>query len=58
MKRVIIRQKKENEEKMICQSCGQEIFFNVDIYEKTGMCGACTTGEARLNFEEDEDEDF
>ncbi len=37
----------------ICSACGQEVFFNLDIYDMTGMCGTCTTGEARLNYEED-----
>lgn len=40
-----------------CSSCGCRVFFNLHIYKETGMCGACTTGEARLNYEEDEDED-
>lgn len=37
----------------ICSVCGIQVIFNLDIYERTGMCGTCTTGEARLNYEED-----
>jgi len=43
----------EEDKPPTCESCGCEVFFNLDIYELTGMCGACTTGEARLNYEED-----
>ena len=37
----------------ICDNCGTEVYFNVDIWEITGMCGCCSTGESRLNYEED-----
>ncbi len=37
----------------ICDSCGIEVVFNLSIYDASGMCGTCTTGEARLNYEED-----
>lgn len=40
-------------EEPICSVCGIEVIFNLNIYELTGMCGTCTTGEARLNYEED-----
>jgi hypothetical protein len=40
-------------EKHICDVCGTEVIFNLHIYEITGMCGTCSTGEARLNYEED-----
>lgn len=42
-----------NEPKPICEVCQCEVFFNFHIYELTGMCGTCSTGEARLNYEED-----
>jgi len=45
--------KKTTTPRPICSVCGIEVFFNLDIYELTGMCGTCTTGEARLNYEED-----
>lgn len=45
--------KKEQEEENICSVCGIEVVFNLHIYKLTGMCGTCTTGEARLNYEED-----
>jgi len=44
---------KKKEEKPICEVCGIEVVFNLHIYKLTGMCGTCTTGEARLNYEED-----
>ena len=40
----------------ICIACGQEVIFNLHIWDLTGMCGTCTTGEARLNYEEETDE--
>lgn len=43
----------KRDEEQVCSSCGCLVFFNLDIYERTGMCGTCTTGEARLNYEED-----
>jgi ribosomal protein S27AE len=36
-----------------CDVCGIEVIFNLHIYNITGMCGACSTGESRLNYEED-----
>jgi hypothetical protein len=36
-----------------CEVCECEVFFNLDIFKITGMCGTCSTGEARLNYEED-----
>lgn len=44
---------KKDEKNLICQCCGIEIIFNRHFYKYTGMCGTCTTGEARLNYEED-----
>jgi hypothetical protein len=46
-------QKMEEGEQAICVVCGCRVVFNLHIYELTGMCGTCTTGEARLNYEED-----
>lgn len=46
------RKWEDSKGKRICDVCGIEVIFNVDIYEITGMCGACSTGEARLNYEE------
>lgn len=40
-------------DKNICMVCECEVFFNLDIYELTGMCGTCSTGESRLNYEKD-----
>lgn len=40
------------EKKPICAVCGIEVVFNLYIFEHTGMCGTCSTGEARLNYEE------
>jgi hypothetical protein len=36
-----------------CDVCGMEVIYNLHIYKITGMCGACSTGESRLNYEED-----
>lgn len=36
-----------------CDVCGIEVIFNLHIYKITGMCGTCSTGEARLNYGED-----
>jgi len=43
----------EEAEERICDVCGTEVIFNTHIYDLTGMCGTCSTGEARLNYEED-----
>lgn len=48
MKKEIIK-----EEESICSVCGIEVIYNLNIYKLTGMCGTCSTGEARLNYEED-----
>lgn len=37
----------------ICDICDCIVVFNTNIYDITGMCGACATGESRLNYEED-----
>ncbi len=37
----------------ICEVCGIVVIFNLSIYKITGMCGTCSTGEARLNYEDD-----
>ena len=39
--------------KNVCDVCGMEVIYNLHIYKITGMCGACSTGESRLNYEED-----
>ena len=46
--------KKKQQKKCICDVCGIEVIFNKHIYKLTGMCGTCTTGEARLNYEEED----
>ena len=45
--------KEVKKERAVCEVCDCEVIFNLDIYRETGMCGTCTTGEARLNYEED-----
>jgi len=39
-----------------CDSCGQPIYTfmenNIEIYNETGMCGACATGEAATYIDE------
>jgi hypothetical protein len=44
---------KKKVEEPVCDCCGIEVIFNLHIYKITGMCGTCSTGEARLNYEED-----
>lgn len=39
--------------KKICKNCEIEVIFNIEIHKLTGLCGACATGEARLNYEEE-----
>lgn len=45
--------KQKEIEERICEVCEIEVIFNTHIYDITGMCGTCSTGEARLNYEED-----
>ena len=45
--------KEKKEKKPICEVCDNKVFFNLPIYKLTGMCGTCSTGEARLNYEEE-----
>lgn len=47
------KKSKTEEELPTCSVCECEVVFNLHIYELTGMCGTCSTGEARLNYEED-----
>jgi hypothetical protein len=44
---------KNKQQKRICDVCGCDVIYNVGIYEMTGLCGTCATGESRLNYEED-----
>lgn len=37
----------------ICDVCNIKVIYNLHIYKLTGMCGTCSTGESRLNYEED-----
>lgn len=53
-KAIMSKEQKDSEkDDPICDVCGTKVVFNLHIYKMTGMCGACTTGEARLNFEEE-----
>ena len=47
-----MRKEEEKKPSHICSACGIEVIFNLHIYKITGLCGTCSTGEARLNYEE------
>lgn len=48
-----MKKEEKDEDIHVCDVCGIDVVFNLHIYALTGMCGTCSTGEARLNYEED-----
>lgn len=47
-----MKKKHNKKPKEICDVCGCDVFINLGIYDITGMCGVCSTGESVLAYED------